>query len=397
MQKQKLVLLLTVFVDMVCFSMIIPVLPYISKEFKITDFVYGLLFSVFPLMNFLFTPFWGSLSDRKGRRPVMMVSIAITLLANLVLAVATSLPLLFLARLLAGIGSANFSVAMAYMSDITPIEKRTKNMGLIGAVFGLGFIFGPPIGGFLKDWSGPGSVLWVGLGAAILNVVNLVSAWYFLKESNQHINAGQSRTLNPVTPILKWLKAPLINELMWIFFLYVVAFSMMQAMSGPLWKEKYGLTETESGYAFAYIGITSAIFQGLLVGHLVKKFKERQLIIAGAVMMGIGIAAVPLPPPAHFTLWFLIIVIPISLGNALITPSLSSWLSKIAPAGQTGQVMGANQGFASVSRVIGPGLGGLLSLVFKSLPFYVAGLFMLIPLFLITRLKEPEKHLGEKN
>jgi MFS transporter, DHA1 family, tetracycline resistance protein len=214
MNRQKPVLLFTVFIDMICFGMIIPVLPYISKELHLSDFLYGSLAAVFPLMNFLFSHLWGSLSDRKGRRPVMLVSIAITLAANLLLAVTYNLPGLLLARIFAGIGSANFSVAQAYMSDITPIEQRTKNMGMIGAAFGLGFIFGPPLGGWLKDLSGPGSVLWVGLGAAILNLINLVSAWFFLKESNKNKNETYKRNLNPLKPIIKWLRVPVISQLM---------------------------------------------------------------------------------------------------------------------------------------------------------------------------------------
>jgi MFS transporter, DHA1 family, tetracycline resistance protein len=388
MNRQKPVLLFTVFIDMICFGMIIPVLPYISKELHLSDFLYGSLAAVFPLMNFLFSHLWGSLSDRKGRRPVMLVSIAITLAANLLLAVTYNLPGLLLARIFAGIGSANFSVAQAYMSDITPIEQRTKNMGMIGAAFGLGFIFGPPLGGWLKDLSGPGSVLWVGLGAAILNLINLVSAWFFLKESNKNKNETYKRNLNPLKPIIKWLRVPVISQLMIIFFVYVVAFSMMQIMAGLIWKEKYFLTEAQAGYTFAYIGVTSAIFQGLLVGRLIKKYSERQLIIAGAILMAIGLASTPVPPAGSFVPWVFIIVIPISLGNALITPALSSWLSKKAPVRETGQVMGANQSFASMARVIGPTTGGLLYPIFWNLPFYTAGLIMLIPLFMIFRLKD---------
>jgi MFS transporter, DHA1 family, tetracycline resistance protein len=296
MNRQKPVLLFTVFIDMICFGMIIPVLPYISKELDLSDFLYGFIAAVFPLMNFLFSHLWGSLSDRKGRRPVMLLSIAITFAANLLLALTYNLPGLLLARIFAGIGSANFSVAQAYMSDITPIEQRTKNMGMIGAAFGLGFIFGPPLGGWLKDLSGPGSVLWVGLGAAILNLINLVSAWFFLKESNVHKNENYKRNLNPLKPIIKWLRVPVISQLMIIFFIYVVAFSMMQIMSGLIWKEKYLLTEAQAGYTFAYIGLTSALFQGLLVGRLIKKYSERQLIIAGAILMAIGLASTPVPP-----------------------------------------------------------------------------------------------------
>jgi MFS transporter, DHA1 family, tetracycline resistance protein len=392
MSKQKTVLLLTVFIDMVCFSMFFPVMPYLVKEMHLPDFSVGAIVSVFALLNFVCASFWGGISDRKGRRPVMLLSIAITFFANLLLAVALNAPVLFLARALAGIGSANISVAQAYMADISSPEERTKNMGVIGAMFGLGFIAGPPIGGWLKHLSGEGTALWVGLGAAALNLVNLLSAYWFLQESNtnrQPVTGAYS--FNPFKPILKWMGQsgrPVINRLMLLFFLYVAAFSMMQITSGLLWKEKYHLTEQKAGYVFAFIGITSAIFQGALVGRLSKRYNSRQLIIAGALLMAAGLSSFPLPPVHAFLPWELLACAVLSLGNALITPAVTSWLSREAPPGEIGQVLGANQSFSSMARVIGPPVGtGVFSLWF-SLPFFISGLLMILPFFIILSLKK---------
>jgi MFS family permease len=338
-------------------------------------------------MNFIFNPLWGGMSDRKGRRPVMLLSIFITLCSNILLSFVNSAALLFTARLIAGVGSANISVAQAYMSDISTPETRTKNMGLIGAMFGLGFIIGPYLGGVFKSWSGDGSVFWVGMGAAILNAVNLFSGFLFLKESNQQIDPHKKRNLNPISPIIKWIQQPVYKQLMWLFFTYVVAFSIMQITSGLLWERKYNLTIKEATYVFAFIGITSALFQGFLVGRLSKKFTSRQMIIGGSIIMGLGLAAIPLPPKDLFYPWEIVACGVLSFGNSCITPALTSWLSRIAPPMQVGQVLGANQSFSSLARVIGPPFGTSLFSSHYNLPFYISGLIMILPLFIIMRLK----------
>jgi DHA1 family tetracycline resistance protein-like MFS transporter len=384
MNKQKIVLCLTVFIDMMCFSMLFPVLPYFVTEMKMPNVYVGICVAIFAGMNFIFNPLWGGMSDRKGRRPVMLLSIFITLCSNILLSFVNNAALLFIARLIAGIGSANISVAQAYMSDISTPETRTKNMGLIGAMFGLGFIIGPYLGGVFKSWSGEGSVIWVGLGAAILNAVNLISGFLFLKESNQQIDPEKKRNLNPISPIIKWIQKPEYKQLMWLFFCYIVAFSIMQITSGLLWEKKYNLTIKEATYVFAFIGITSAIFQGLLVGRLSKKFTSRQLIIGGAIIMGIGLAAIPLPPKDLFYPWEIVACGFLAFGNSCITPAVTSWLSRIAPPMEVGQVLGANQSFSSLARVIGPPFGTSLFTTHPNLPFYISGLIMLLPLFIIS-------------
>ncbi len=388
MTKQKAVLYLTVFIDMVCFSMIFPVMPYLVKEMGLSTISIGLIVSIFPIMNFLCSSYWGSLSDRVGRRPVMLTSIAITFVANILLSFSTVGFLLFFARLLAGIGSANISVAQAYMSDISKPEERTKNLGMMGAMFGLGFIVGPFMGGMLKGISGSGSALWVGVGAAVLNLINFISARQFLKESNANIGVTKDKNLNPITNISKWIQKPVISQLMILFFVYVCAFSMMQITSGFLWKEKYGLTEKEASYLFAFIGLISAIFQGGLVGVLTKKFNERQLIIGGGIIMGIGLAMIPIPSKTNFVWMELIAIALLCLGNACITPPLQSWISKKAPPSEIGQAMGANQSFGSLGRAIGPALGTFLYSQSFSLPFFVSGALMIIPLIIIVRLRD---------
>lgn len=387
MNRQKFVLLFTVFIDMACFSMIFPVMPYFIKAINQPDYILGLVIAIFAGMNFLCSPFWGVLSDRKGRKPVMLLSIAITCASNILMAFSNNWPLLFIARMIGGIGSANISVAQAYMSDISTPQERTKNMGLIGAMFGLGFIFGPVFGPYLNQYNATASLFWVGIGAAALNLFNFISAFLFLKESNVKLDA-EKRSINPIALISKWIEVPVIKNLMWLFFLYVIAFSLMQATSGLLWKEKYGLTDKDTGYLMAYIGITSFIFQGWLAGKLSKKIAAKKMIFTGASLMAIGLASLPLPPLKLFMPLELIPITLLSLGNALITPAVMSWLSRKAPETQTGQVLGANQSFSSLARVIGPPLGTTLFMTFHNLPFYLCGLIMLLPIAIIYKLRE---------
>ncbi|NJO24692.1 MAG: MFS transporter, partial [Bacteroidia bacterium] len=207
------------------------------------------------------------------------------------------------------------------------------------------FIIGPYIGGVFKDWSGEGSAFWVGMGAAILNALNLLSGYFFLKESNQQIDPDKKRNLNPVSPIKKWIVQPVFSQLMWLFFSYIVAFSIMQITSGLLWKEKYGLSVKETTYVFAFIGITSALFQGLLVGRLSKKYTSKQLIVGGSVLMGLGLASIPLPPIGLFVPWEIVACAILSFGNACITPAVTSWLSRIAAANQCGTGTGSQSEF----------------------------------------------------
>ncbi len=387
LQKQKGVLYFTVFIDMVCFSMIFPVLPYLVKEMGLSTISIGIIVSIFPLMNFLCSSYWGSLSDKVGRRPIMLLSIGITLGANVLLAFSHIGLLLFMARLLAGIGSANIGVAQAYITDISTAETRTKNLGMVGAMFGLGFIVGPFVGSILKEWSGAGSALYVGLGAALLNGLNLISAHTYLTESNKHMNADGKRTLNPFTNIIHWLQVPVVKQLMFLFFIYVTAFSMMQVTSGFLWASKYGISEREAGYLFVFIGVCSVVFQGALVGILVKKMSSRQMIMSGGIVMAIALALIPLPSKANFWPVELCACALLSLGNACITPPLQSWITKVSGAQVIGQALGANQSFGSIGRVIGPALGTILFAYDMNIPFYVSACLMVVPLIIIFKLK----------
>jgi len=388
MKKYPLVVLfLTIFIGLLGFGIIIPILPTYSKELGASNFETGMLASVYSLMTFLFAPLWGTLSDRIGRRPVIIYSIIITGLAYVMFSFADSLLILMLSRILAGIGSANISAAQAYIADITTPVNRVKNMGMIGAAFGLGFTFGPPVGGFLKSAYG---VEMVGYVTAILCFINLIMAYFLLPESLKEKNRLKKYSFRPVRDLVHELKKPVIRELFTINFIFTVTFFMFQITSTLLWKERFGLTEKEIGYLFMYLGLLSAIIQGGLVGRLNKIFGEQKLLLAGNAFMAAGMLLLPFATKELFIVFNMIAIACIAVSNGCLTPGISSMLSQVADKKEQGQVLSMNQSFSSLGRVIGPALGGLLyGLNFHS-P-YIVGSFLMIIAFVIAGVLAKQK------
>ena len=375
MKKSPLaVLFVTIFIDLLGFGLIIPILPTYSKELGATDLQVGLLAGSYSLMTFLFAPFWGTLSDRIGRRPVILFSITITGLAYLLFSHSNTIFLIMLSRILAGLGSANISAAQAYIADITTPENRAKNMGMIGAAFGLGFIFGPPVGGFLKGNYG---IEMVGYVAASFSAVNLLMAYFSLPESLKEKNKLKKFTFRPVGDTIRELKKPVISELFTINFIFVAAFSMMQMTAALLWREQYGLDVKQIGYMFMYIGILSAIVQGGLVGKLNKMFGERKLLIIGNVFMAIGLVMLPFAPKDFFLLVDMTGLACVAMANGCLSPSVTSLLSQVADKKEQGRVLGMNQSFGSLARVVGPVIGGLLYGLNYHSP-YIMGAFLMV-------------------
>jgi MFS family permease len=255
-------------------------------------------------------------------------------------------------------------------------------MGFIGAAFGLGFIFGPPIGGFLKSMSGTGSVEYVGWFSAILSSINLILAFLFLKESLQQKQKDKAYSFKPIANLVNEFKKPVIRELILFNFIFIVAFAMMQISSTIFWAEKFGFNEKQIGWVFMYIGVLSAIIQGGLVGKLNKYFGEKQLLTYGTIFMVIGLGTLPFTPVDIFWLQ-LVSLFFIALANGFISPAILALLSKNTPSHQQGQVLGSNQSFGSLARVIGPALGGLLYSLDWGFPFWGGALLMGICFFLI--------------
>lgn len=374
MDRKLYILYLTVFIDLLGFGIVIPILPIYATELGASSFTVGLIMAVYALMNFIFSPFWGSLSDKHGRKPVIAGTVFITAMAFLLLANAHTIAVLLVARALAGIGSANIATSQAYITDVTPRENRAKALGMIGAAFGLGFIFGPPVGGFIKQHYGMDAV---GYAAMCLSLVNFALVLAFLPESHPEPDSTHKVQMKPVTQTIKALANPRYRDLFLASFIYITAFSMMTITVALLWEQHYGLNEAHIGYMFAFIGFSSAIVQGGLVGMLARKFGEQKLMVYGCILMGLGLLGIPFVPTGHFFPWALIPMVLLAGANGLMMPSISSLLSSLASGKEQGQVLGMNQSFGSLARIAGPLLGGALYGLHFTAP-YIGGAVLMV-------------------
>jgi MFS transporter, DHA1 family, tetracycline resistance protein len=372
------VMFLTIFIDLMGFGIIIPILPNLSVGLtgnKSSLAVAG----VYALFNFIFAPLWGSLSDKYGRRPIILVSILLTAGANFMFGYVTTFWLLIIQRALAGIGSANISAANAYIADISTPENRTKNMGLVGAAFGLGFVFGPFFGGLVYSNY---DILGVGVFSASLSVLNFIMAYFMLPESIKEKQSNIKFQLKPITQLIAGMKINIVRELFTLNFVFTLAFSMMYVTVAVLWKDFYGFTELQIGYVFSYIGITSAVVQGLLVGPMNRRFGERKLLYMGLVFGALGLMTLPFVPPDQF--WIELVALTfIALANGCITPSILGLLSNSIGPREQGSMLGLNQSTGALARVFGPALGGMFFDFDYRAPYLIAGLICLASLYIV--------------
>ena len=355
-----IVIFTTVFIDLVGFGIVIPVLPFYAEgtAFNATPRMVGLLFASYSIMQLIFSPILGGLSDKHGRRPVLLLSIIGTGIGFLVLGLAKTVLMLFIGRILDGITGGNISTAQAYIADITTKENRAKGMGLIGAAFGLGFIFGPAIGGILSQWGIHVPFFF----AAALCFANAVLLYFRLPETvtadhpAKHKAGGRSWR-----QVANALKQPRLGFVLIIYFLFIVAFSIMTTSFSLYTMFRFGYDAQHTGYLFAYVGLIAVIIQGGLIGRLVKRFGELPLVIFGAFCFAISFFAVPFVGPAAGGLAGLLIGGGVfSMGNSLATPALTSLASKSVDASQQGVVLGVTQSTASLARAVGPSLAAVL-------------------------------------
>jgi len=380
MDRRLVILFITIFIDLMGFGIFVPVVPIYARELHASEALVGDTGALFSLMMFIFTPFWGTLSDRFGRRPVILIALAISALSYVLFAHAMTLSVLIISRMLTGVGSGNITAAQAYITDITPPEGRAKAMGLIGAAFGLGFIFGPPLGSFVFDKLG---VEWVGYVAAIMCLLNMLAVWLFLPESLKNKVTDRKIRIKPVTSAIKALQEPRFRDLFIISFIYITAFSMMQMTIAMFWYDDYALDKTGIGYMFALVGVGSAIVQGTMLGWLQRTFGERNLMIYGALMVAIGIGMIGFIPVEFFLPLSILSIALLSLGNGCLNPTLLSQLSRNAEQHEQGEVLGMNQSFGSLARIAGPAIGGRLYELSHGLPYITAGVIMLGALYYV--------------
>lgn len=343
------IIFLTVFIDLLGFGIIIPLLPFYAEHFGATAFMVGLLATSFSLMQFLFAPFWGRLSDRIGRRPVILIGLLGSAFSYALFALATSLPLLFVARSLAGIAGANIATAQAFIADTTTPENRARGMGLIGAAFGLGFVFGPAIGGFLSHW-GYAMPAWFAAG---LSLVNFCAALVLLPESRR----PGDRDTRPgrLEVFRRALTRPHLPMVLIVYFLVLVAFSAFEATFALYAERRFGFTSVTIGYMFAWIGIVLAVVQGLLVGKVVGRVGERRLVPAAILLIGISLGLIAVAGNVPLLALF---VGTLAMGMGFNGPSMLSAISQLADPRDHGSTLGLSQSLGSLARIVGPMWGG---------------------------------------
>lgn len=369
MRKASLgTIFLTVFLDLLGFGLVVPFLPGVARDLGASDVVATMLGAAYSLMQFLFIPFWGRLSDRIGRRPVLLVSILANAIGMTGLALADSMPLLFAARCFSGAATANIAVAQAYIADITTPATRARGMGLIGMAFGLGFILGPFVGGVLGQievFGRQGPV--AALVAAGLSLVNLALAAAFLPESRPRDQASvparaQRRSPLDLGALREVIRVRGLGLAALLGFVMTFFFSGLEVTYRLFTMDAFGMSVAGTGYVFVLIGFVAALTQGGLIGRLTPRFGETRLLATGAGILSagfllVGLSALPARGAFAMTL-FLLGSSLVALGNGLAIPSLSSYTSQQAGPAIQGMALGVMQSLGALARATGPLLGG---------------------------------------
>lgn len=373
-------LFLIVFTDLVGFGLIIPLLPFYGEHFHASPADVGVLMATYSLAQFIAAPLWGRLSDRVGRRPVLAASLLGATLSYVWLAFSETLWMLFAARALGGFMAGNIATAFAYVADVTTPADRAKGMGIVGAAFGLGFIFGPAIGGVLAghdpahaDYRTPALV------AAGLSALAMILTVALLRESlPKSVRLAHSR----LPRSSRWrllaeaLRTPGVGRLIGIAFLATFVFAGMETTFAMWSRRQFGWGPEQNGYLFAFVGLISAAVQGGLVGRLARRFGEHRLVVSGAAGLALGMLAIPFASSVPLLAPAMLVV---ALGFSLMTPSLNSLVSLRVQSTVQGGTMGVSRSATTLARVLGPGWAGLLfEYVGKDWPYFVGALIMTI-------------------
>ncbi len=398
-RSSLLVLFLTVFTDLIGFGIVIPFLSYYARQYGATGTLVGAVVGVYSIMQFFFAPVWGRLSDRIGRRPVILVSLVASSTGYFLFAVAHSFTLLFVSRVIAGVGGANIGTAQAYIADVTTPENRARGMGLIGAAFGLGFILGAPLSGFLSAAGMhrhlPGNLL-PGIVAGTMSVIAFSIALFVLGESKPpaaRAAAASSFAAPPAgpdaagAPVMNGYAAPRAPEAdraaapvrsrippqfdrrVWsemahqsiLFAIILTLFLTLLAVAGMETsvtlhaRDRFNFTPLQLAWFFLFMGVIVATIQGGLIGRLAKALGEKALVITGAASFTIGLSLVP---AVWHVPYLYVVAFFIAIGQGLTYPSLTALVSKASPPNEQGSMLGLASGIGSLARFIGPILSG---------------------------------------
>jgi MFS transporter, DHA1 family, tetracycline resistance protein len=389
-KSSLLVLFLTVFIDLIGFGMVIPFLPFYAREYGATGRVVGAVVGIYSIMQFFFAPVWGRLSDRIGRRPVLLFSLTTTFAGYVLFAFAHSLTALFVSRIIAGIGGANIGTAQAYITDSTEPDQRARGMGLIGAAFGMGFILGPPLSGVLSHIGmshGFHGNLLPGLAAAGLSFSALAIGFFALKESRPPDlvpRSGRPPQFDPKVwrqiahhPVLPWVMASL--------FLTALAVAGMETSVTLHARDRFHFRQMDMAYFFLFMGVIVAGIQGGLLGRLAKRFGEQTLIVAGSLAFTLGFMLIP---SIYRTPLLYGVAALIAIGQGLCQPSLITIVSKVAPESERGSLLGLATSAGSLARFFGPIVAGFLyDWAHADGAFYGGGLIMAAALMIAIALR----------
>jgi multidrug resistance protein len=384
------VIFLTVFIDMVGFGIVIPVLPLYAEHFHATPVQIGWLTGIYSGMQIIFVPILGRLSDRFGRRPVLIFSLIGTAIGFLIMGWASSLLLLFVARIIDGASGGNISTAQAYIADVSTPENRSRSMGVIGAAFGLGFTFGPMIGGIMSRIS-YGAPFYF---AAALAAVNVVLLYFILPESLSAEYRSKPHKRTRLAEVFQHGHARLFGTIVATYFFTITGFAIMTTLFALFTEKHFGFDAHQTGYVFGFIGIISVILQGGLIGRLVKMFGETALARTGLLLLAISLFSLPLVGTIPM---LLLVCATTAIANGLVNPTLNGLASQMIDRSWQGRALGLMQSAGSVGRLVGPLLGGWLLMFdlhrplayYARTPFFASAAILLVAFALALNFRKP--------
>lgn len=383
------IIFFTVFIDLMGFGILIPILPtFADKVLHVTEFQIGIIVAIFSLIQFLFNPILGKLSDQIGRRPLIISTLFITAISYLMFSFANSFWMLFLSRLIAGFGGSNIGVAQAYIADITEKSERSKGMGMIGAAFGLGFMFGPLIGGIISGYG----YEYAGFLSAGFSFLAIIFSFFFLPESLKLSEKKPVRKMKIINikEIKNILKLPAVGLLIILFFIIIFSIANIYGTFALLGYKVYNFSDRQNGYLFGISGLVGAIIQGYVIRKISAVISDRNLVLYGGFFMMIGLALLPY---GNNFLQASLIVSVLSVGTGILQPTILSMISKYSPDNQQGEILGVNQSFSALGRVLGPLWGGFaFEYIGFEFPFLTGAFFTIITFgiafFFLKNLKE---------
>lgn len=362
-------LFLVVFVDLLGFGIVLPLLPRYADLFEAPEWQIGVLLASFSAMQFLFAPLWGRLSDRYGRRRLIALGLVGSTTSYVLFALAWSYWLLLVSRILAGIFAATIGTAQAYIADVTGSRDRGKQMALIGAAFGIGFTFGPAVGGYSYEWFGLAGPGWVAAGFSGLA---LVLALTRLKEPERHLEGAVPLERRGSIAVVR--STPGVPLVILLQFVAVFCFANFEGTLALVTKRAWGLDIKDNGLIYTYVGFCLLIAQGFVVRRLMPRVGERNFARIGSLLLGAGLVGIAAGPGA--LAWILLVLAVAVLGFAMISPSLASLVSLHTPPDRQGAVLGLSQSAQSLARIFGPYAGIQLLAAGWAVPYWFGAALM---------------------